>query len=404
MSAPKRYILYPGPENWEWRQGTPGSTGEPVEAPTPRPPSRQVFLALPCRWIFSLPVSLEIPEGAELEDLLLLNLERNSLSTEKGKWNHLRIGETGSHQLLHVSALPDRRRQKKLPLPDEAAASAFPAWQLLPAGDDRLVLFRELGRWSLVFMRNGKCAFSRDLALKELKESCLGIIRQAVAQLESSGLIQSTPVIDFLHPPPESLVTRLGEAGYTVRSTGDSAATLSVPENFLSLLPAPLEDRLEVESRREKQKQFAGLALVVLILAVLAVAAFWFINHRNTERLRGELATLEPVAAELEATEAVWSRLALAVEPTLYPLETLHRVTTPLPEKEIRITRFEQSGREVIIRGESQNPSRVFAWVKAMKSDALCAHIEWLDPSIKMLPGNVTQFVLQGNLRYAPDQ
>jgi len=404
VSAPGQYILYPGPEDWEWRQGMPDGSVNPVAPPEPRPTSKHVSLALPCRWLFSLPVALDVPEGAGIEDLIVLNLERNSLPTQKNKWSYCELRKNGAQQLVHSFSLPDLRRQKKLPLPSEAASTAFPAWQLLGGHDSGLVLFRELGRWSLVFIENGKCAFFRDLALKEFKDSSVGVIRQAIVQMESVGLVSSAPPIDFLHLPPETFVERLTSAGFTVRSIAESPSGLRAPEKFLSVLPAPLEERLEEESRREQRKQFSGVALIFLFLAALGVAAFWFINHRETRQLREELAGLAPIADELQLTEAKWDSLALAIEPSLYPVETLHRVTTPLPEKEIRITRFEQSEREVILRGESQNPSRVFAWIKAMKNDPTCAHIEWLDPSIKMLPGNITQFVLQGTLRYAPDQ
>lgn len=404
MSAPKHYILYPGPEDWEWSQRLPDGSVRPVAPPEPRPNFKHVSLALPCRWLISLPVALEVPEGAGIEDLILLNLEKNSLPTQKDTWHYLDIRKQGIQQLVHSFSLPDLRRQKNLPLPDQAAATAFPAWQLLGGHEPGLLLFRELGRWSLVFIENGQCAFSRDLALKDLKDSGVGVIRQAVVQMESVGLVQSAPPIDFLHPPPEAFVERLNSAGFTIRSIVERPSGLRVPEKVLHLLPTSLEEQLEQAARREQRKQFSGAALVLLLLTALGVAAFWFTNHRETQQLRTELAALAPIAAELQITQGQWDSLALAIEPSLYPVETLHRITTPLPEKEIRITRFEQSEREVTVRGESQNPSRIFAWIKTMKNNPSCAHIEWLDPSIKMLPGNITQFVLQGTLRYAPDQ
>jgi len=403
MSKPtaKMTVFLPGTEEWVRLEGAPGTACQPsANGKTDRGPA-ETRVGLPSRWFTSLFLNLQVPDNAKLKDMLLIQLERNDLPSTPGQWDYLEIDQQEKHHRIHLFALPQGRRQGSLDFPDTEASGAGPAWQFYHWEGDALVVQKELGRWTLLVIQKGKVAMTRDLATREPGTHTATALHQAVIQMQTSGALQTVPPVHVTEAVCAEFLESLQKRSYTVYAAETPQAVY--PKEWKDLAPVRVEQTREAIRRRRTRKFLIMGASFFAVICCLTAAAIWFTNHRKVNSMNKELALLAPQVDTLMKTDARWEALKIATAPTVSPLETLHRITEPLPPEGIRITKFEQANRQVVVSGEARQATLVFSWVKSMKESDSCAHIQWLDPSVKMLPGNVTQFTLQGTLEYAPD-
>ena len=403
MKQPSKKIrlIYPGPEKWEHFEGTEGARCLPCSTEQPQK-DQKVLIALPNRWIFSFYLPLQVPESAQLEDMLILHLEKNELPSSADAWSFVELRQSGSEHCIHLFSLPDLRNQARLSLPDLRIESAAPAWAFHEIKEQHFCLVKELGRWGLWYFENGKCQYSRDLGVAQLSAASLTLIDQTIWHLQSSGLNAEKPQITFIHPVPQAFIHALVAKGYTYRDV--TLTNPQIPEKLFTLYPESIRVRKQKERSRGNRRKLAAFAVILFLIITLTVAGLGLYIKNETDLLRERVATLTPQAEQLQLTDALWKQVELATEPNLSPLETMHRVTRTLPEEDLRMTKYQQLNNTVVISGESKQHSHIFGWVKQLKASPDCEHMEWKDPIIKMLPGNLVQFTLQGTIRYAPTE
>ncbi len=395
-------LIYPGPEKWEHFEGAEASRCLPCSTEQPPPKDQQIVIALPNRWLFSFYLQLQVPEAAELKDMLVLHLEKNDLPSSPESWNYLELGQKGNERHVQLFALPDIRNQTRLALPDYRIEAASPAWAFHDINQEHLCLVKELGRWGMWYFKDGKCHYSRDLGVANLTAASLTLIEQTIWHLQSSGLNTEQPQITFIHPVSQSFIDALVKKKFSYRDV--TLTNPQLPKQFISLQPSLIQEKKQAEHSRENRKKMVAVSIIFITLIALTLTGLGLYNKSKTGALRERVATLTPMAEKLQVTDALWKQVELASEPNLSPLETMHRVTGTLPEKDLRMTKYQQLNDTVVISGESKQHRQVFDWVKQLKESELCSHMEWSDPTIKMLPGNLVQFTLQGTIRYAPAQ
>ncbi|MEM6884628.1 MAG: hypothetical protein AAF571_06300 [Verrucomicrobiota bacterium] len=399
QNSKKIRLIYPGPENWEHFEGSEGSRCLPCSTDQPHK-DQKVLIALPNRWLFSFYLPLQVPDAAQLKDMLVLQLEKNELPATEEAWSFLELGQTGSERCVHLFSLPEIRNQSRLSLPDIRIESAAPAWAFREINEEHICLVKELGRWGLWYYKEGKCHYSRDLGVANLTAASLTLIEQTIWHLQSSGLNTDKPQITFIHPVPQEFIQALVANEYTYRDV--TLTNPYLPQKLFSLQPETIRERRQTEqAKRNRNKLIAG-AVVLFTIIALTVAGLGFYIKQQTDALRDRIATLAPQAEKLQLTDALWKQVELATEPNLSPLETMHRVTRTLPENNLRMTKYQQLNNTIVISGESKQHSQIFDWVKKLKASPMCAHMQWSDPRITMLPGNLVKFDLEGTIRYAP--
>lgn len=331
-----------------------------------------------------------------------MHLEKNELPSSSETWDYLDLRQQGNERCIHLFALPDIRSQTRLTLPEFPLESAAPAWAFHEISGQHLCLVKELGRWGLWYFEDGKCHYSRDLGVARLSGASLALIEQTIWHLQSSGLKVDQPQITFIHPVPQEFIQALVSQGYGYRDV--TLTNPKIPEKRLSLQPEAIRKRKQADQTRRNQKKIIAVSLVFVITVALTLSGLGLYIKRETDALHEKVAALAPQAEKLQLTDALWKQVELATEPALSPLETMHRITRTLPENDLRMTKYQQLNDTVVISGESKQHSQIFNWVKKLKASPLCSHMEWKDPKIKMLPGNLVQFTLQGTIRHAPTE
>lgn len=400
QSTKKIRLIYPGPEEWEHFEGLEGGRCLPCSTDQAPPKEQQIIIALPNRWLFSFYLQLQVPEAVQLRDMLILHLEKNDLPSSPDTWNYLDLGKKGSEQCVHLFSLPEIRNQTRLLLPDYQIQTASPSWEFHEIPQEHLCLVKELGRWWLWYFKDGKCLYSRDLGVATLSASSVTLIEQAIWHLQSSGIHAEKPLITFIHSVPQVFIDALTAKQYDYRDV--TLTNPQIPAKLISLQPHLIREKKQAKQARSTRNKTVAFIVLLACLIAVTMIGLGIYNKNQTDTLRTRIETIQPQAEQLQVTEAHWNQVELAVEPNLSPLETMHRVTGTLPDKDLRMTKFQQLDRTVVISGESKQHRQVFDWVKKLKESPLCAHMEWSDPNIKMLPGNLVQFTLQGTIRYAP--
>lgn len=359
-----------------------------------------MILALPNRWLFSFYLQLPVPDEAQLKNMLVLHLEKNDLSVAPDSWSYHDLGKKGNERCIHLFSIPGTRAQARLQLPDQRIDSASPSWEFHDIPQEHLCLVKELGRWGLWYFKDSKCHYSRDLGVATLSAASITLIEQAIWHLQSSGIRADHPQITFLHPVSQEFINALAAKKYSYRDV--TLTNPQIPAKRSVLQPEIIRQTKEAaRTRGTRQKIIVLTALFVCLIAAAMVGLVVYNNHQ-VATLKARINEIAPEAEKLQVTEALWNQVDQAAEPNLSPLETLHRVTGTLPKTDLRMTKFQQLDRTVVISGESKEHRQVFEWVKRLKESPVCSHMEWSDPNIKMLPGNLVQFTLQGTIRYAP--
>ncbi|MEM1159167.1 MAG: hypothetical protein AAGH72_13040 [Verrucomicrobiota bacterium] len=400
----EHYLILPGTQDWELFRFGAGQSAEkiPLDA-LPQKSRKHISLGLPGRWIYSFYLKLQLTERAQLENALTLQLEKNGLPTGKECWGFYDLSQQKTSTSVHLFSMPEVRQQTNLPLPDISPTRVGPVWQCYSFHTDGIYLQQELGRWDLLLVSGGKIAYSRDLSLHTLAADAVGSIQQSILHLQCLEALHTVPTVTVLCPtPPQDFMQRMNAAGIKTRT--ELPLSPHLPDKWVTLTPEKIRLEFTARQLRSTRQRNGLLTGILLTLLVLAVAVFWFMQNQKWQSVQAKLTALAPTMMQMQEIDARWQQVALAVEPGLYPLESLHRMTKPLPDKGIRVTRFQQNDYIVLIEGEANNAMLVFDWVKSMQDSVDCAHIDFKDPSIKSLPGNKTRFTLQANLRHAPHE
>jgi hypothetical protein len=105
----------------------------------------------------------------------------------------------------------------------------------------------------------------------------------------------------------------------------------------------------------------------------------------------------EPKVAFIKQTEARWKELAPAIDPRFYPIEVLLHLFESLPSQDVRITKFEQSARQISVDGEANSAALAYQFAdKAKKNAGLQAWQFELPNPPRILQNEHAQFRLEG--------
>jgi hypothetical protein len=200
----------------------------------------------------------------------------------------------------------------------------------------------------------------------------------------------------------------LDESLYALRDTvqGIFSSTVEliaveVPpaDTGLNLLPeAWRQRRAQVVRQGEWRKRLlvAGgayvglLALFILCLLILRL---------EIGRLGRRIEKDAPRTEFVKATAATWRALAPAIDPRYYPIEVIVHIADSLPSADVRITKFDQTARQVSVEGEANTAALAYQFADKVKKNPDLQMFQFEMAAPRILPNDHAQFRLEGKSR-----
>jgi hypothetical protein len=167
----------------------------------------------------------------------------------------------------------------------------------------------------------------------------------------------------------------------------------------LNLLPESWrQQRAQVVRRGEWRKRLllaggAYAALLVLFLLYLLILRF------EIGRLGRRIGKDAPRTEFVKATAATWRALAPAIDPRYYPIEVLVHIADSLPSADVRITKFDQSARQVSVEGEANTAALAYQFADKVKKNPDLQMFQFEMAAPRILPNDHAQFRLEGKPR-----
>jgi hypothetical protein len=200
----------------------------------------------------------------------------------------------------------------------------------------------------------------------------------------------------------------LDEALYGLRDTVEGI--FASPAEFIAVEVPPAETGLNLlpESWRQRRAQLvrqgewrkrliwagsAYAALLVLFLAYLLVLRF------QIGRLDKRIQRDAPRTEFVKMTDARWRALAPAIDPHYYPIEVLQHLSDSLPSEAVRITKFDQSARQISVEGEANSAALAYQFADKVKKKPELQIFQFEMAAPRILPNDHAQFRLEGKPR-----
>jgi hypothetical protein len=200
----------------------------------------------------------------------------------------------------------------------------------------------------------------------------------------------------------------LDETCYQLRDTVQGILASPAEIVGIELPPAPIKLNLLPESWRRRRAQLtnqaewrkrllwaggAYAALLVLLLGYLGFMRF------AIGRLDRRIASDAPKTEFVRATEAKWNALAPAIDARYYPVEILLHLFESLPSKDVRITAYNQSARQISVEGEANTAALAYKFIENVKKDSALQIFQFNMAAPRILPNDHAQFRLEGRPR-----
>jgi len=165
----------------------------------------------------------------------------------------------------------------------------------------------------------------------------------------------------------------------------------------LNLLPESWKQRRTQLRKQREWRQRLILAGAAYVAAIALLAIYLVVLRVRVRQLDHAIKRDEPKVAFIKQTEARWKELAPAIDPRFYPIEVLLHLFESLPSADVRITKFEQSARQISVDGEANSAALAFQFAdKAKKNPGLQAWQFDLPNPPRILQNEHAQFRLEG--------
>jgi len=91
--------------------------------------------------------------------------------------------------------------------------------------------------------------------------------------------------------------------------------------------------------------------------------------------------------------------LAPAIDARYYPVEILLHLFESLPSKDVRITAYNQSARQISVEGEANTAALAYKFIENVKKDSALQIFQFNMAAPRILPNDHAQFRLEGRPR-----
>ena len=133
--------------------------------------------------------------------------------------------------------------------------------------------------------------------------------------------------------------------------------------------------------------------MLVLFLAYLLVLRL------ELRRLGRRIERDAPRTEFVKMAAAKWRALAPAIDPRFYPIEVLVHISDSLPSADVRITKFDQSARQIAVEGEANSAALAYQFADRVKKNPDLQMFQFEMAAPRILPNDHAQFRLEGKPR-----
>jgi hypothetical protein len=258
-----------------------------------------------------------------------------------------------------------------------------------------LVIYPENDAIVCAIAEEGKLSFTRTLDGADPLQLQRDLPQLALSA-ELQGINTSFPKILL----DESLYALRDSVQGIFAKTAELVAVEVPPaDTGLNLLPESWRQRRAQLVRRgewRKRILWAAGAYAALLLLFLA----WLLVLRlEIARLSHRIERDAPRTEFVKATDATWRALAPAIDPRYYPIEVLMHLSDSLPSADVRITKFDQSARQVAVEGEANSAALAYQFADKVKKNPDLQMFQFEMASPRILPNDHAQFRLEGKPR-----
>jgi len=406
-TRPKRRVespswLLPGPAVWEfWDQSAGGQSVLVAELPEEesRLPKRPSMVALPSKSVTCQLLWVETADDRDIPDLVRMQCERRALIRDNEVWKYRPLARAEGRILVQTLILGNT-------VPGRAEVDGAPRFEALARCLDlppnALCLWRELGQICVALSNaEGEAAFFQALPHRALGRECLRDLNALCLLALAQGWVSSLDECVAAGPEePEVLEDLRAVIELPARSV--ERFGLRVPKVSMRLTPRSVRQR-QKQQRRSRRIQAAAVAVALLYGLFLAGQIVWGVWRAAANRsLEAKLNAIMPQVQEMQGTARQLDALNPAIDVRTYPIEILYRLMALLPEKGVRLTRFEIVGNRIEITGESATAREAFDFMKSIQESPDLQYIHWEEPPQPVpLPNDTTRFSIRGEIQGA---
>lgn len=373
------------------------------EAGTALQPGEDFVLGLPVALVLAQRLRLPTVEREEFDEMVRIQLEKAMpYSMEEMTTGFELVSQAEEGSVISAVAI---HNEKLSALAAPLLAAGLIPGQVTIYAAQRAATHAPVGTALLIYPEHeaivcaiaeeGKPSFTRTLDAADPLQ-----LQRDLPQLALSAELQgiNTSFVKIL------LDESLYELRDTVQGIFASAVELiavEVPpaDTALNLLPDSWrQQRAQVVRQGEWRKRllwaggvYAGLMVLFLIwLLVLKL---------EIGRLGRRLAQDAPRTEFVKQTDAKWRALAPAIDPRYYPIEVLAHISENLPSTEVRITKFDQSARQISVEGEANTAALAYQFADKVKKSPDLQMFQFEMAAPRILPNDHAQFRLEGKPR-----
>lgn len=259
------------------------------------------------------------------------------------------------------------------------------------AGGHAFLIYREDEALVCAISEDGKLGFTRSLDGADAGQLQRNLPEVAFSA-EVQGIDTSFPVV--------LLDEGLLELQETVQGLFVSRADLIGVETppaatKLNLLPDDWRRRrAELVRQAEWKKRAVWIGGAYAALLLLFALYLGFVEVR-IHLLENSVSRDAPATAFIKKTETKWKALSPAIDPHYYPIELLYNLSESLP-KDVQITQFNQSARQVAVDGEANSAALAYQFAEKVKKNSELKAYQFEMAAPRLLPNNHAQFRLEG--------
>ena len=373
------------------------------EAGTLVQPGEDFVLGLPVAVVLAQRLRLPTIDREEFVEMARIQIEKAMpYSTEEMTTSSEIIAESEEGSVISAVAVHNEKLSElAAPL---LSLGLFPS-QVTVYGAQRAATHAPVGSALLIYPENdaivcviaeeGKVSFTQTLDAADPLQ-----IQRDLPQLTLSAELQgiNTTFSKIL----------LDESLYGLRETVEGIFAINVEliavevppaDTGLNLLPESWRQRrAQVVRQGEWRKRIVWASGAYAAVIVLFVAYLLFLRI-EAGRLGRKIERDAPRTEFVKATDARWRALAPAIDPRFYPIEVLEHLFESLPSADVRITKFEQSARQLSVEGEANTAALAYQFADKVKKHPDLQMLQFDMAAPKILPNDHAQYRLEGKTR-----
>ena len=366
-------------------------------------PGEDFVLGLPVAIVLAQRLNLPTIERDEFVEMVRIQIEKAMpYSTEDMTTDSELISQTEEGSVISAVAVHNEKLSElAAPLlslgliPSQVTVyAAQRAATHAPVGA-ALLIYPESEAIVCAIAEEGKLSFTRTLDAADPLQLQRDLPQLALSA-ELQGINTSFPKILL----DESLYALRDTVEGIFASTADLIAVEVPPANTgLNLLPESWRQRrAQVVRRGEWRKRllWAGGAYAALLVLFLV---YLLILRLDMARLGRKIDRDAPRTEFVKMTDARWRALAPAIDPRYYPIEIIVHLSDSLPSADVRITKFDQSARQISVEGEANSTALAYQFADKVKKNPDLQMFQFEMAAPKILPNDHAQFRLEGKPR-----